>query len=264
MTCKIFKLTICVFFLISCVVLSADQNAVKPSHLNKTEREKIISSARHINVSGERIVAISRNFLAAPYVADTLIGGPQKLEQLVIDPAGFDCFTLLDVVEALRRASDVNDFPEQLKQVRYRDGKVSYESRRHFFSDWVVGDSAMVGDVTSRVAQGKTQVADKQLNLRSDGTYWLPEIPVRRRNITYIPAVKIDTNVLSGLQAGDYVGIYSADEGLDVSHTGIIVKDKGSIMMRHASSRVDAGRVVDVNLLEYLRDKPGLVVYRVK
>lgn len=250
--------------MMSHVVLCADQNALKLGPLNKIELEKIISSARHIDAPGERITAISRNFLDAPYVADTLIGGPKKMEQLVIDPAGFDCFTLLDVVEALRRASDVNDFPEQLKQVRYRDGKVSYESRRHFFSDWVAGDRAMIGDVTSRVGQGEAQVVTKQLNLKSDGTYLLPEIPVRRRNITYIPAVKIDTDVLSGLQTGDYIGIYSDDEGLDVSHSGIIVKDKAGIIMRHASSRVDAGRVVDVNLLEYLRDKPGLVVYRVK
>ena len=250
--------------MMSHVVLCADQNALKLGPLNKIELEKIISSARHIDAHGERITAISRNFLDAPYVADTLIGGPKKMEQLVIDPAGFDCFTLLDVVEALRRASDVNDFPEQLKQVRYRDGKVSYESRRHFFSDWVAGDRAMIGDVTSRVGQGEAQVVTKQLNLKSDGTYWLPEIPVRRRNITYIPAVKIDTDVLSGLQTGDYIGIYSDDEGLDVSHAGMIVKDKAGIIMRHASSRVDAGRVVDVNLLEYLRDKPGLVVYRVK
>lgn len=264
MTVKILKLTICTFLLMSCVALGADQNLVNLGHLNKAELAQIIATARRIDAPGNRIVAISRHFLDAPYVADTLIGGPQEAEQLVVNPAGFDCFTLLDVIEALRRASDVSDFPEQMKQVRYRGGKVSYENRRHFFSDWVASNSAMIDDVTSEVGQGRAQVVIKQLNLKSDGTYWLPEISVTRRKISYIPAINIDMEILSALRAGDYIGIYSDHAGLDVSHTGLIIKDEDNIMLRHASSLDQVKRVVDIDLWEYLQDKPGLVIYRVK
>ena len=92
----------------------------------------------------------------------------------------------------------------------------------------------------------------------------MPEIPVSGREITYIPTNKIDREVLSALQAGDYVGIYSTHAGLDVSHTGLVVKGKDSVILRHASSREKVRRVVDVDLLEYLQGKSGLVVYRVK
>jgi len=247
------------------VVLGADRNPVILGRWSKAELAQTIASARQIEASGDRIVALSSHFIDTPYVADTLIGGPQTAERLVINLAGVDCFTLLDVVEALRRASDPDEFPEQLQQVRYHDGKVAYENRRHFFSDWVAGEAVVIGDVTAAVGQGRARVVAKQLNLKDDGTHWLPGIPVTRREMTYIPVNRIDLDVLSALQAGDYVGIFTDRAGLDVSHVGLIVKgEKDRVMLRHASSLDSARRVVDVDLLEYLQGKPGLVVYRVK
>jgi len=256
--------TVFIIYLMFCPVLAADRNPVNLGHWSRTKLAQIITATHQIDAPGERIVAISRHFLDTPYVADTLIGSPQTAEQLVINLAGFDCFTLLDVVDALRRAADGDDFPAQLQQVRYRGGKVAYENRRHFFSDWVVGDAAMIGDVTAAVGQGRAQQVVKHLNLKSDGMHWLPGIPVVRRVVTYIPTDKIEREVLSALQAGDYVGIYTDQAGLDVSHVGLIVRDKDRVMLRHASSLSSARRVVDVDLLKYLPGKPGLVVYRVK
>jgi hypothetical protein len=265
---KILKSTLVIFCLMSCavpcVVLCADQSLVNLGRWSKAELAQIIAAAHRIDAPGDRIAALSQHFIDTPYVAETLIGDPQTAEQLVINLAGFDCFTLLDVVEALRRAADVDDFPEQMQQVRYRDGKVAYENRRHFFSDWVAGDAVVIGDVTAGVGQGGAQVVVKQLNRKSDDTYWMPEISVTRREMTYIPTHKIDRDVLSALQVGDYVGIYSDQAGLDVSHTGLIVKDKDRVMLRHASSRSSVRRVVDEDLLDYLQGKPGLVVYRVR
>jgi len=76
--------------------------------------------------------------------------------------------------------------------------------------------------------------------------------------------LSVDEEVLSLLHSGDYIGIYSPLGGLDVSHTGIIVKGEGRTFIRHASSRSETGRVVDEDLLQYLQGKPGLIVYRVK
>lgn len=265
---KILKSTLVIFCLMSCavpcVVLCADQSLVNLGRWSKAELAQIIAAAHRIDAPGDRIAALSQHFIDTPYVAETLIGDPQTAEQLVINLAGFDCFTLLDVVEALRRAADVDDFPEQMQQVRYRDGKVAYENRRHFFSDWVAGDSDWVGDVTAAVGQGRSQTAVKQLNLKSDGAHWLPGIPVTQRDVTYISTNNIDRKVLSALQVGDYVGIYSDRAGLDVSHTGLLVQGTAALMLRHASSRSGVRRVVDDDLLEYLKGKPGLVVYRAR
>ncbi len=261
---KILQSTLFAFCLLSSVALGADRSLVNLGRWSETDLAQIISTARSMEAPGERIVSLSRNFIETPYVADTLIGDSQTAEQLVITLAGFDCFTFLDVIEALRRALDLTDFPEQLKQVRYRGAKVTYENRRHFFSDWVAGDTARIGDVTAAVGQGRAQVVVKQLNLKSDGSRWLPGVSVTRREIIYIPTNEMDRDVLSALQAGDYVGIYSDHAGLDVSHVGLLVQGENRFMLRHASSRNSVRRVVDVDLLEYLQGKPGLVVYRAR
>jgi hypothetical protein len=264
MSFKIIKSTFFIYLLTACAALGADRDLVNLGRWSNTGLAQIITTARQFDAPGDRIAAISRHFIDTPYAADTLIGDPQKKEQLVINLAGFDCFTFLDAVEALRRAADVADFPEQLKQVRYRDAKVGYENRRHFFSDWVADSDAVIDDVTAAVGQGKAQVVVKQLNLKSDGTHWLPGLPVILREISYIPTDSIDVDVLSALREGDYVGVYSTHAGLDVSHTGLIVKRNARTMLRHASSRDNVKRVVDEDLLVYLQDRPGLVVYRVK
>ncbi len=246
------------------VMLAAETDLIDLGRWSGAELEQIIVSANRIDNPGERIVVLSSHFLNTPYAANTLVGSPQKTEQLVINLAGFDCFTLLDVIEALRRSRDVESFSEQLKQVRYRDGRVAYEKRRHFFSDWVVNDTTSISDVTTSVGQGWAITVPKRLNRKSDGTLWLPEIAVTERKIYYIPTRDIDTRVLSSLQSGDYIGIYSDKEGLDVSHTGLIVKNADHVILRHASSRSGVERVVDEVLLDYLQGKPGLIVYRVK
>jgi hypothetical protein len=250
--------------LISSAALAADRPLVDLGRWNESDLAQIITAAWRIEAPGERIVTLSRHFLETPYAADTLIGGPQQAEQLVVNLAGFDCFTLLDTVEALRRAADPADLQEQLRQVRYRGGQVAYAKRRHFFSDWVAGEAGMIADVTAAVGQARTRVVVKQLNLKNDGSHWLPGIPVARREISYIPGDTIDRELLSSLQAGDYLGIYSEQAGLDVSHTGLLVKAEDGVMLRHASSRSSVRRVVDEDLLTYLQGKPGLVVYRVR
>ena len=264
MILKLVTSLIFMFNFIYGVTLASATDLIDLGLWSDVELEQIIVSAHQIDNPGERIVVLSSHFFDAPYVANTLIGDPQKTEQLVINLAGFDCFTLLDVIEALRRSRDVENFREQLKQVRYYDGKVTYEKRRHFFSDWVADDTTSISDVTTGVGQGRAITVPKRLNRKSDGTLWLPEIAVTEREIYYIPTENIDAGILVSLQPGDYVGIYSDKGGLDVSHTGLIVKSTDHVMLRHASSRSGVGRVVDEVLLDYLQGKPGLVVYRAK
>lgn len=212
---------------------------------------------------GARIAALSRHLLGTPYVPHTLVGGPHTPEQLVVDLAGVDCFTFLDVIEALRRAAGPADFPAQLRQVRYRDGVVAYRHRRHFFSDWVADPGTGLRDVTAAVGGDRARTVVKALNRKADGSRWLPGIPVVRRRLTYLPGNRLDREVLARLQSGDYLGIYSEQAGLDVSHVGLLVVTGDRYLLRHASSRPGLRRVVDVDLRDYLRDRPGLVVYRV-
>jgi hypothetical protein len=225
--------------------------------------EKILRQSATSNAPGARITSISSHFLGTPYMANSLIGGTAEAERLVTRLDGFDCFTFLDTVEALRRSTDAADFPMQMMQVRYRDGMVSYENRRHFFSDWVSDQGSPVKDVTAIVGQGRERHVLKQLNAKQAGDLWLDGVNVVPRIITYIPASELNAKLLDALESGDYVGLYSPLAGLDVSHTGLIVEADGAIMLRHASSRGGVERILDEELVTYLRGTTGLIVYRV-
>ncbi len=211
---------------------------------------------------GERIRRISHEMLGTLYRSGTLVGGPEVPERLVVRLDAFDCLTFLETVEALRRSRQGSDFREHLRDVRYFGGVVSYPTRRHFFSDWIRPGEGRLQDVTSRIGGDRVFSVTKQLNRKSADALWLAGMPVTTRTIHYIPAGLIDAAVLAGLQDGDYVGIYTDQPGLDVSHTGLIVKTNDAIMLRHASSRRDVARVIDEDLVAYLHNKPGLIIYR--
>ena len=224
--------------------------------------ETLMTESASAGGMGERIGFISAEFLGTPYVADTLTGNTGTPEVFTIDLQGMDCFTYVDYVEALSLSDSFPEFEENLKKIRYKDGVVAFQNRNHFFSDWPVNNSDKVKDVTQAVGGDKTMSASKSLNQKKDGGLFLPGIPVKNRTIYYIPSPEIDGEVIANLQTGDYAGIFTEIDGLDVSHTGIIVKKGNTAYLRNASSRKSNMKVVDQNLIEYMQNKPGLVVYR--
>jgi len=220
--------------------------------------QDVLDEACQIKDEGERIAFISSKFIGTPYKEKTLIGGPSKAEVFTVNLKEVDCFTFLDYVEALRLSIDLQGFIENIKKVRYCSGVVSYKSRNHFFTDWPM--SGRVCDVTAIAGDSRVLMIEKTLNKKDDGTLFLKGIfPIKRR-LHYIPSGAIDNTVLDQLRKGDYAGIYSPLDGLDVSHVGIVVRNKEDVNFRHASSI--ATRVIDEDFRTYLKDKPGLIVLR--
>ena len=217
------------------------------------------SEANHGNI----ISRVSSAFLGTSYQTDTLIGGPSNPEALVVNFNGVDCFTLADYVEALTRSHDQKSFLHNLAVVRYTGGNVDYLSRRHFFSDWFATQPRNARDVTPYITPDYA-VADKQLNRKPDGGEFIPGMGIYSRKINYIPGQALSQQVLDRLKNGDYVGVYSPLDGLDVSHVGIVVRHDGQVWFRNASSLAANRKVVDSPFLEYMRTKPGIVVLRAK
>ena len=248
------------FFLISCSALG--NRTIDLGDWNQIKLERLLAAAGDISEPGQKIAFISSAFLETPYLANTLIGNAATAEKLVIRLDGVDCFTLLDYVEALRRSSTFSEFKEVLQRIRYREGHVNFLYRNHFFSEWGDGDFSQLYNVTTLVGRADILQMVKQLNQREDGSVYLPGYPVKRRNVTFISPEAVNESVLARLQSGDYVGIYNPMPGLDVSHTGIIIKKSGKVLLRHASSKQSLQKVTDEELLPYLGDEKGLIVYR--
>ena len=221
----------------------------------------VIRSAPHQQANaGERIATISEKFLGTPYEANTLTGDAETPEQFTINLAGLDCFTYLDYVEAARNTDSYDAFVSSVLSIRYKDGLADFQNRNHFFSDW--SEYNQVRDMTREIGGDAAVSVEKQLNQKEDGTLFLEGIPIVVRTITYIPTTAITDTILEKLQTGDYIGIYTDIDGLDVTHTGILIKKDNAPYLRHASSREGIQRVLDDPLLEYLKNKPGITVYR--
>ncbi len=260
---RIFLVFLSSIFLLSYSAVGNEYNAqIDPFTMEKATdviRSRVIP-ARHETI-GVVIDAVSASFIATPYRAHTLIGSPTMKERLVANFNGVDCFTLLDYVRALSLSRDYNDFLNALVATRYIDGRIGYLTRKHFFSDWAARVPANANDVTDTISK-KYVTVKKQLNRKPDGGEYIKGLGFIARNITYIPGKNINRNVLDKLKTGDFVGVYSSLDGLDVSHVGIAIKHKGKVFFRNASSLSRNMKVVDTPFMAYMANQPGIVVLR--
>lgn len=229
---------------------------------SKNRLNDLLREAPPLSDRSERIDFLSKQFLDVPYKESTLIGDISTEEIFVIDFEGVDCFTFLDYVEALRVSESFPAFKENLVKVRYQSGRVVFAKRNHFFTDWKEFNAECVDDVTEDIGEAKSLKITKKLNQKDQDSQFVPGVPSRVREIAYIPSDEVGDDVVSRLRTGDYIGIYSDLQGLDVSHVGILAMNDRCVFLRHASSR--HGKVVDEDFKTYMRDKPGIIVMRPK
>jgi hypothetical protein len=207
----------------------------------------------HTIFTQKDIQKLSQKFLDIQYVSNTLENKDinTSKENLIINFEALDCFTFIDTIEALKKSNNLKSFRTKLIDTRYKESIVSYSNRNHFFSDWIHNNNN-IQDITCTL--GNCKKAIKYLNKNYK---YLKEIPEVKREVSYIAVKDIE---LSKLKTGDYVGIYTKLKDLDVTHTGIIVKKDDKVFIRHASSKYK--KVIDSELFEYTKNKPGILVYR--
>lgn len=247
--------------------LSLYANAAEPQplinmgNISTDTINNTLSGMRQIKSPQYRIKVLSQIFLGTPYGSGTLQSNDGEQEHLVIDFSSLDCFTFLDYVESLRLSNDFNSFTNNLRNVRYKNGEVTFTKRNHFFTDWA--QTKHVTDVTQLIGGEFTAEADKNLNQAEETRLYVPGVAPVARKIYYIPAeALISQNLVYKLQTGDYVGFYTDKPGLDVTHVGIIIHDGDKLYLRHASSLKTNMRVVDQDFIEYLKRVKGIIVLR--
>ena len=235
---------------------------IEPGSFSPDLLDRIIRESHRFLDAGERIVFLSGRFLNVGYSEGTLIGDKDTPEEFVINLGGVDCMTFVEYVEAMRLSGSYADFESNLKMVRYKSGIVDFSNRKHFFTEWRESSPGLVDDVTEEIGGRGTSKIMKNLNVRKDGTHYVSGIKPVLREIAYISSPSIDDHVLRELRSGDYVGIYSDPDGLDVSHVGIVVRKEMAFLLRHASSQERYRKVVDQDLKAYIENKPGIIVFR--
>jgi hypothetical protein len=235
--------------------------------LGKWTEEKIDTLLRQswsIDEISARIDFLSARFTYSKYSDGTLIGDAATPEVFVINLKEIDCFTYLDYVEAMTLSRSFAEFRENLRNIRYRSGVLTFENRNHFFTDWREVNADIVEDVTAYIAGDTSIEIEKTLNVKEDGTNFLNGIQPVKRQLSYIPSRMLNDELMEKLKTGDFIGIYSEIQGLDVSHVGIITIEDNIRYLRHASSAKEYRKVIDQDLKDYLLNKPGIIVLRPK
>ena len=209
-----------------------------------------------IETPAERLVFVAKQLIGAPYKAATLEGDTELLR---INMSEFDCTTLVETAIALAQTAavdtaSVDEFAANLRNIRYRGGVVDgYASRLHYVSDWIA-DNAERGNFTEVTSQfPKSQCDAKTINyisvhrrsypalLNNDSLFnSIKQIEAKYENYRYyyIPENRLlNERVLTWFKSGDIVLFTTTTKGLDVSHMGIIVVEKGIPFFIHASSK---------------------------
>ena len=230
----------------------------------------------------EVITEIGKTFLGTPYVANALEQPGD--EHLVVNMRGLDCVSFYENALVLARCikkgkMTFDDYKAELTLIRYRGGVINgYPSRLHYTSDYFF-DGVQKGiwkDMTKELGGVRF---DKKLNFMSthpDSYRQLKENESFRKMIVeqeatinareryYLPQEKVEA-VAANIQNGDIIGTTTDVEGIDTSHTGIVIRIDGAPKFMHAPL---AGKKVTVSagtLWEYLaaiKRMTGILIVR--
>jgi Holliday junction resolvase-like predicted endonuclease len=212
---------------------------VRPGFAVESKLPRLIEEARPLPDISQRIAYISRAFLGAPYVVDPLGGGANEKEHLVLREDGFDCVTFCETVLAAARARSPEGYTVELRRMRYRDGEIDWFARNHYFAEWGLNNIAN-GMCRPVALPGAVRV-------RKTLTYMRSLKPV---------AVSFAANPRASLFAyrdrlatGDILAFVSQRPGMDVFHTGILIAESETLVLRNAAK--SRGRVLDQRLSEF-------------
>ncbi|HGV3504213.1 N-acetylmuramoyl-L-alanine amidase-like domain-containing protein [Providencia vermicola] len=226
----------------------------------------ILSQQRELSQhhqQAEKVEMITQSLIGTPYNKYTLNQSRATIETLVVNLKAMDCMTFIEYTEAFKRSESYEQFITNLTDIRYVDQNISFTNRRHFFSDWAQEPNPIAWDITQQISPHAVMV-NKRLNLNNQGSFFIAGVSVKDRLIHYIPVRFVDNNVINHLKTGDYIGIYSKNSGLDVSHVGIIIKQGDNTLFRNASSLKGNLKVSDTELKHYLAGKQGIIIFRAK
>ena len=253
-------------------ISAARQPPASSVHVVSGTREKFDQARELIRglTIRDAIPYLAEFFLGSPYLAMSLDGdGP---EQLRLDLTRFDCMLFVEQLLALATAKTFEQFALHTQHLRYRDGEVGYCTRQHYFHNWaeaarsqgLLEASAVLPGQKSRNLSLNFMSNHRELYapLQSEELFSCIRDSESRVAQQYIPMAMIEA-ALPSLQSGDLFAIATSAEGLDVSHTGVVVRNGSRVDAIHAAP--EKGVIRSRSLSRYLRSVPdaiGLVIVR--
>lgn len=220
-----------------------------------------------------------------PYVAKTL--ETTKKENLIINLRELDCTTFTENILALSLCMKSGkrtflDFSNFLRQIRYKDGRISYPARNHYFTAWI-DENTRNGFIKEHTASTTPFTATQTIALHYMSTHHTAypalvrdtsliknirttEKQITGRRFRYIPKHNLARHALlkKHIKNGDIIVILTKKPGLDTSHIGIASwHNDGTLHLLNASQIHK--KVVDepMTLFKYMQKHPSQIGIRV-
>jgi cell wall-associated NlpC family hydrolase len=228
----------------------------QPRRLSRRRVEELLSKTKPNRSAGDRIEFLSRSFLGKPYKISPLIGASDTPEVFTVSLDEFDCVTYIETVLALSLASSMDEFLEWLRRIRYESGRVKWERRNHYMTDWI--RSNIRAGALRRLSFPRLPAVMKEKKLDD-----VPGLPPVRARFSCVPRTAMK-KLMREMQTGDLIFFASTRKRLDVFHCGIIIRDGARVLVRHASR--SRGGVVEQELNEFLKANrmAGVIIARPK
>jgi hypothetical protein len=230
----------------------------------------------------EVVIAIAKSFIGTDYAANTL--DTLGREHLIVDLQTLDCVTFYENSLVLARCIKKNkltfdDFKKELQFVRYRGGVIDgYPSRLHYTSDYFFDNEkkSVLKDMTKELSGVPFKKKIHFMSTHPDSYLQLKNSPenikeirkiedeMNARAMYHIPKAYV-TRIASQIKDGDIIGITTTIDGLDCTHTGIALWQKGKLHLLHAPIPGSKVQITELPLWEYLakiKKDAGIMVAR--
>ncbi len=228
---------------------------------------------------GQIVLLVGNELLETEYVGGVLDKNTE--EQLTINLSALDCVTFVENCSTLaglikRQKTDFDSFTEELRKIRYRNGKIeSYASRLHYFSDWLYEN-----EKSKRIEQLSRKIANTpylvNLFIMSENHDKYPlinnesllqeikakEIEISARTYFYIPENEINKHK-NQIPDGAIIAITTDFKGIEIAHTGFAIHQNGELHLLHASSKskkVEISELSIENMLLANKLQTGIMV----
>ena len=210
-----------------------------------------------------------------------------KKENLIINLRELDCTTFTENILALSLCMKSGkrtflDFSNFLRQIRYKDGRISYPARNHYFTAWI-DENTRNGFIKEYTASTTPFTATQTVALHYMSTHHTAypalvhdtsliknirttEKQITGRRFRYIPKHNLARHALlkKQIKNGDIIVILTKKPGLDTSHIGIASwHNDGTLHLLNASQIHK--KVVDepMTLFKYMQKHPSQIGIRV-
>src|SRR5439155_6120145 len=198
----------------------------------------------------ERIDSLSRLFVGVPYTDLPLGDGEQGPEPgPLFRTDGVDCQTYVETVLAMANARNLDQAKAILDDIRYADGKPSFQSRNHFTEAQWLPANVRKGYLKDEVPALDRQAPAETLTLVKSEWTQVPalkrlteaNIPDGKYQVRYLPleeARKRSKEIRPGTVLM-VVREHDPNRVVRISHMGFVVRSDGGLVVRHASTGKD-------------------------